>query len=70
MRRWIPITRKLRSRQRCSGIAAARAAGARVIGLTTMLAAGDLTGADATIPDFSAIRVRQDRDGFVVTTKI
>ena len=53
-----------------AGIAAARAAGARVIGLTTMLAAGDLTGADATIPDFSAIRVRQDRDGFVVTTEI
>jgi len=51
-----------------AGITAARAAGARVIGLTTMLAAGDLTGADATIPDFTAIRVRQDRDGFVVTT--
>src|SRR6267143_878254 len=52
------------------GIAAGRAAGARVRGLTTMLAAADLTGADATIPDFSAIRVRQDRDGFVVTTEI
>ncbi len=53
-----------------AGIAAARAAGARVIGLTTMLAAGDLAGADATIPDFTALRVRQDRDGFVVTTEI
>ena len=51
-----------------AGIAAGRAAGARVIGLTTMLAAAELTGADATTPDFTAIRVRQDRDGFVVTT--
>jgi len=53
-----------------AGIAAGRAAGARVIGLTTMLAAADLTGADATTPDFTAIRVRQDRAGFVVTTEI
>ncbi len=53
-----------------AGIAAGRAAGAHVIGLTTMLAAADLTGADATTPDFTAIRVRQDRDGFVVTTEI
>ena len=53
-----------------AGIAAARAAGARVIGLTTMLAAEALTGADATIPDFTAIRVRQDHAGFVVTTEI
>ncbi|HKC39639.1 MAG TPA: HAD-IA family hydrolase [Gemmatimonadales bacterium] len=52
-----------------AGIAAARAAGARVIGLTTMLAAGDLRGADATISELSAIRVRQDHDGFVVTTE-
>jgi mannitol-1-/sugar-/sorbitol-6-phosphatase len=51
-----------------AGIAAARAAGARLIGLTTMVAAGDLAGADATIPDFTAIHVRQDRNGFVVTT--
>jgi len=35
-----------------------------------MLAAADLAGADATTPDFTAIRVRQDRDGFVVTTEI
>jgi len=53
-----------------AGIAAGRAAGARVIGLTTMLAAADLTGADATTPDFTAIRVRQDHEGFVVTTEI
>lgn len=51
-----------------AGIAAARAAGARLIGLTTMVAAGDLAGAEATIPDFTAIHVRQDRNGFVVTT--
>ena len=51
-----------------AGIAAARAAGAQVIALTTMRAARDLPGADATIPDFTAIGVYQDRDAFVVTT--
>lgn len=50
-----------------AGIAAARNAGARVIGLTTMLAARELTGADATIPDFTAIQIRREHDGFVVT---
>jgi beta-phosphoglucomutase-like phosphatase (HAD superfamily) len=50
-----------------AGVAAARAAGARVIGLTTMLAAADLAGADATIPDFTGIRVRPEHDAFVVT---
>jgi len=50
-----------------AGIAAARAAGARAIALTTMLAAADLAGADATIPDFTAIRVRPEHDAFVVT---
>ena len=50
-----------------AGIAAARAAGARVIALTTMLAAADLAGADAMISDFTAIRVRPDHDAFVVT---
>jgi len=53
-----------------AGVAAGRNAGARVIALTTMLAPHELAGADATIPDFTAIRVRQDRDGFVVTTGI
>src|SRR5256885_16740418 len=52
-----------------AGIAAARAAGAQVIALTTMQAARDLPGADATIPDFTAIHVYQDRDAFVVTTQ-
>ena len=51
-----------------AGVAAARSAGARVIALTTMLPARDLAGADATIPDFAAIRVRPEHDAFVVTT--
>ena len=50
-----------------AGVAAARAASARVIALTTMLAAADLAGADATIPDFTAIRVRPEHDAFVIT---
>ena len=52
-----------------AGIAAARGAGARVIGLTTMLAGPELTraGADATIPDFSALRVHQERDALIIT---
>src|SRR3989442_9620421 len=50
-----------------AGIAAARSAGARVIALTTMLAVRDLAGADVTIPDFTAIRVRPEHDAFVVT---
>src|SRR5712691_935825 len=51
-----------------AGIAAARNAGARVIALTTTLASRDLVGADATIADFTAIRVRPEHDAFVVTT--
>lgn len=50
-----------------AGIAAARDAGARVIGLTTMLSARELTGADATMPDFSTLRVRQERDALIIT---
>jgi sugar-phosphatase len=52
-----------------AGVAAARNAGARVIGLTTMLAARDLAGADATIPDFTAIQIRPEHDGFVITMR-
>src|SRR5207253_3106028 len=52
-----------------AGIAAARGAGTRVIALTTMLAAPGLVGADATIPDFTAIHVRRDHGAFVVTTQ-
>jgi len=50
-----------------AGIAAAKGAGARVIGLATMLTGRELTGADATIPDFSALRVRQEGDAFIIT---
>lgn len=50
-----------------AGIAAGRAAGARVIGLTTMLAGHELTGADTTIPDLSALRVRRERDALIIT---
>ncbi len=52
-----------------AGIAAARNAGARVIALTTMLASAELTGADATIPDFTAMHVRREHDAFVVTIR-
>ena len=50
-----------------AGIAAARGAGARVIGLTTMLKGYELAGADATIPDFSALRVHQEADALIIT---
>jgi sugar-phosphatase len=50
-----------------AGIAAARGAGARVIGLTTMLKGYELPGADATIPDFSALRVHQEADALIIT---
>jgi len=50
-----------------AGIAAGRAAGARVVGLTTTHAADDLTGVDATIADFRGIDIRPEHDGFVVT---
>jgi sugar-phosphatase len=49
------------------GVAAGRAAGARVVGLTTTHAAGDLPGVDATIADFGGIDIRPEHDAFVVT---
>jgi len=52
-----------------AGIAAARAAGARVIGLTTDARGGDLTGSDATIPDFTAIRVPSRSRWLLVTIR-
>jgi sugar-phosphatase len=52
-----------------AGIAAGRAAGARVIALTTTHAAADLTQADAIIPDFTGIHVLQDHGRFVLTTR-
>jgi mannitol-1-/sugar-/sorbitol-6-phosphatase len=48
------------------GIAAARAAGARVIALTTTHAADALRDAAATIGDFRSLRVDRDRAGLVV----
>lgn len=51
------------------GIAAAQAAGARVIALTTTHGAADLPQVDAMIPDFTGIQVLQDHGRFVLTTK-
>ena len=50
-----------------AGVAAGRAAGARVVGLTTTHAARELPGVDATIADFRGIDIRPDHDAFVVT---
>jgi sugar-phosphatase len=49
------------------GIAAARAAGARVIALRTTHPDADFTGAEAIIPDFTRVQVRRSTDGFVVS---
>ena len=48
------------------GIMAARAAGARAIGLTTTHRPGDLSWVDATIADFRGIDIRPEHDAFVV----
>jgi len=49
------------------GIAAARAAGARVIALSTTQPDADFTGAEAILPDFAGVRARRSRNGYVVT---
>jgi len=49
-----------------AGVVAGRAAGARVVGVTTTHAAADLPGADATIADFRGIDIRPRQDDFVV----
>lgn len=49
------------------GIAAALAAGARVVALRTTHPNADFSGAAAVIPDFNGVRLRRDRNGFVVT---
>jgi mannitol-1-/sugar-/sorbitol-6-phosphatase len=46
-----------------AGVAAARAAGARVIGVVTTYLASDLGDTETTIPDFTNIHVRPDHDG-------
>jgi len=48
------------------GIAAARAAGARVIALETTHSAEQLHDAERIVADFTAVRVDQDRTGLVV----
>jgi len=50
-----------------AGVAAGRATGARVVGVTTTHAAGDLPGVDATIADFRGTDIRPEHDAFVVT---
>ncbi len=50
-----------------AGVAAGRAAGARVLGVTTTHSAADLPDTEVTIPDFTDIHVRADRDTFVLS---
>jgi sugar-phosphatase len=52
-----------------AGVAAGRAAGARVIGLTTSYLALDLADTEATIPDFISIDVLPDHDALVLTVR-
>jgi sugar-phosphatase len=52
-----------------AGVAAGRAAGARVVGLTTTYSAGQLSDANATIADLRSIQVHADHDDFVVTVQ-
>lgn len=49
------------------GIAAGLAAGARVVALRTTHPNADFAGATAVIPDFTAVRLDRDQNGFVVT---
>jgi len=50
-----------------AGIAAGKAAGARVVGLITTHAVADLAAADTTIDDLRSVRVRPDQEELVVT---
>jgi sugar-phosphatase len=49
-----------------AGVAAGRAAGARVLALTTTYAPPNLREANGAIPDFTGIRVHRAGDAFVV----
>ena len=49
------------------GIAAGRAAGARVIALSTTRPDADFTGADAVIPDFTRLSVSRDHDAYILS---
>src|SRR2546430_9256746 len=53
------------SMTRAPGIAAGRAAGARVIALRTTHPDADFTGAEAIIRDFTGVRVLRDHSGYV-----
>jgi hypothetical protein len=48
---------------------AGRAAGARVVGLTTSYLALDLPDTEAIIPDFTSIHVHPDHDGLALTVR-
>jgi mannitol-1-/sugar-/sorbitol-6-phosphatase len=50
-----------------AGIAAGRAAGARVIALSTTHPDADFTGADAVIPDFTRLAVSRDHDAYILS---
>ena len=52
-----------------AGVVAGRAAGARVLGLTTTHSALDLPDTEATIPDFTSIHVRPDHDAFILAVQ-
>lgn len=49
------------------GIAAGRAAGARVIALGTTHPDADFTGADAVIPDFARLSLSRDHDAYILS---
>ena len=51
------------------GIAAARAAGCRVVGLTTTHAAEELEQADVLVPDLTHVRASRARDRFEVAVQ-
>lgn len=52
-----------------AGAAAGRAAGARVVGLTTTHSAAELLDVEATISDFTSIHVRPDQDALVFSVQ-
>jgi sugar-phosphatase len=51
------------------GIAAGRAAGARVIALRTTHPDADFSGAEAVIPDFNRVHAQRNQAGLVVTVR-
>ena len=53
-----------------AGIHAGRAAGARVLAVTTSHPASDLTSADAVIPDLTACNLELAPDGVIVSTTV